>query len=135
MVDAYYNNQLSYYSGIPRQRGSGFGALALGIGRTILPLARMGFKKLAPIALSAGKEILKDIAPELLDSLISKRKPRRRVLADSAVKAMKKQIGSGRGRTMITPQKSRGQKRKKISRSRKPSKRSRVSFFSNVRDD
>ena len=42
-MDSYYVNQatsLPHFSGHYRQRGSGFGALAAGIGRVALPLAR-----------------------------------------------------------------------------------------------
>ena len=41
-MDAYYHNQatMPHFSGHYRQRGSGFGALAMGIGRVALPLAR-----------------------------------------------------------------------------------------------
>ena len=43
-MEAYYSNQASnsmpHFSGHYRQRGSGFGALAAGIGRVALPLAR-----------------------------------------------------------------------------------------------
>ena len=42
-MESYYTNQASslpYFSGHYRQRGSGFGALASGIGRIALPLAR-----------------------------------------------------------------------------------------------
>ena len=41
-MDSYYHNQanLPHFSGHYRQRGSGFCALALGIGRVALPLAR-----------------------------------------------------------------------------------------------
>ena len=43
-MEAYYSNQASqsmpHFSGHYRQRGSGFGALAAGIGRVALPLAK-----------------------------------------------------------------------------------------------
>ena len=43
-MEAYYSNQASqsmpHFSGHYRQRGSGFEALAAGIGRVALPLAR-----------------------------------------------------------------------------------------------
>ena len=45
-MDSYYTNQASalpYFSGHYRQRGSGFGALAGGIGRIALPIARKFF--------------------------------------------------------------------------------------------
>ena len=45
-MDSYYANQatsLPQFSGHYRQRGRGFGALAAGIGRVALPLARRFF--------------------------------------------------------------------------------------------
>ena len=57
-MESYYTNQASalpYFSGHYRQRGSGFGALASGIGRTALPLAR---KFIIPAAKRDGKKLL-----------------------------------------------------------------------------
>ena len=54
-MDSYYTNQASalpYFSGHYRQRGSGFGALASGIGRIALPIAR---KFILPAAKRVGK--------------------------------------------------------------------------------
>ena len=56
-MELYYTNQASslhYLSGHYRQRGSAFGALASGIGRIALPLAR---KFILPAAKRVGKEI------------------------------------------------------------------------------
>ena len=57
-MDSYYANQASslpHFSGHYRQRGNGFGALASGIGRVALPLAR---KFVLPAAKRIGKELL-----------------------------------------------------------------------------
>ena len=56
-MEAYYHNQatMPHFSGPYRQRGSGFGALAMGIGRVALPLAR---KFIVPAAKRIGKELL-----------------------------------------------------------------------------
>jgi hypothetical protein len=147
MVDSYYNSPFTnYYAGSARQRGSGFGALALGIGRTILPLARTGLRKLAPIALSMGKEFVRDIAPELLDAAITKRKPNKKAFATSAAKAVKKQIGRGvsvrknkqrvqRRNVIGSRKKSKTQKVNSIIQSRRRTPRSRSAFFSRVQDD
>ena len=56
-MDAYYHNQatMPHFSGHYRQRGSGFGALPMGIGRVALPLAR---KFIIPAAKRIGKELL-----------------------------------------------------------------------------
>ena len=66
-MESYYTNQASalpYFSGHYRQRGSGFGALASGIGRIALPLAR---KFIIPAAKRVGKELLLQSIPELMD--------------------------------------------------------------------
>ena len=54
---------MPHFSGHYRQRGSGFGALAMGIGRVALPLAR---KFIVPAAKLIGKELLVQAAPELI---------------------------------------------------------------------
>ena len=65
-MEAHYHNQATMppFSGFYRQRGSDFGALALGIGRVALPLAQ---KLLAPAAKRVGKELLVQAATELID--------------------------------------------------------------------
>ena len=66
-MESYYTNQASalpYFSGHYRQRGSGFGALASGIGRIALPLAR---KFIIPAAKRVGKKLLLRSVPELMD--------------------------------------------------------------------
>ena len=75
-MDSYYANQtmsLPHFSGHYRQRGSGFGALAAGIGLVALPLARRFF---LPTAKRIGKELLKQNFPEILDVLGSKKSPK-----------------------------------------------------------
>ena len=65
-MDSYYANQvtsLPHFSGHYRQRGSGFGALAAGIGRVALPLAR---RFILPAAKRIGRELLKQGVPELV---------------------------------------------------------------------
>ena len=76
-MDSDYANQattsLPHFSGYYRQRGSGFGALAAGIGRVALPLAR---RFILPTAKRIGKELLKQSVPELLDVVSSKKSPK-----------------------------------------------------------
>ena len=71
-MDSYYTKQASalpYFSGHYRQRGSGFGALASGIGRIALPIAR---KFILSAAKRVGKELLLQSVPELMD-VVSKK--------------------------------------------------------------
>ena len=71
-MDSYYANQafaLPYFSGHYRQRGSGFGALASGIGKIDLPIAK---KFVFPAAKCVGKELLLQSVPELMD-VVSKK--------------------------------------------------------------
>ena len=71
-MHSYYTNQASalpYFSGHYRQRGSGFGALASGIGRIALPIARTF---ILPAAKRVGKELLLQSVPELID-VVSKK--------------------------------------------------------------
>ena len=66
-MDSYYTNQASslpYFSGHYRQGGSCFGALASGIGRVALPIAR---KFILPAAKRVGKELPLQSVPELMD--------------------------------------------------------------------
>ena len=71
-MESYYINQasaLSYFSGHYRQRGSGFGALASGIGRIALALAR---KFIIPAAKKVGIRLLLQSVPELME-VVSKK--------------------------------------------------------------
>ena len=58
------------FSGHYRQRGSGFGALAFGIGRVALPLAR---KFIIPTPKRIGKELVVQAAPELINIATKKK--------------------------------------------------------------
>ena len=91
-MDSYYANQatsLPHFSGHYRQRGSGFGALAAGIGRVALPLAR---RFILPTAKRIGKELLKQSVPELLDVVSSKKSPKQ-ALKNTISNTVKKQTG------------------------------------------
>ena len=149
-MEAYYSNQASHsmphFSGHYRQRGSGFGALAAGIGRVALPLAR---KFLWPAAKKIGRDLLVQGAPELVE-VATKRKSAKQALKSTVAKTARKQIGGSlqsriasgrkiirRKRRQYTRPRS-NQKRKISTRriiSRKPSpKRSRLDFFSRVKN-
>ena len=76
-MELYYTNQASslpYFSGHYIQRGNGFGALASGKGRIVLPFAR---KFNLPAAKRVGKELLLQSVPELVD-VFSKKNPQSR---------------------------------------------------------
>ena len=74
-MNSYDANQaasLPHFSGHYRHRESGFGALAAGIGRVALPLAR---RLTLPIAKRIGKELLKQSISEILDVVGNKKTP------------------------------------------------------------
>ena len=90
-MEEYYRQQavLPYFSGHYRQRGSGFGALAAGIGRAALPIAR---KFLWPVAKKIGRELIVQAAPELLE-VVTKEKTPKQALKSTVKKTVKKQVG------------------------------------------
>ena len=124
-MDDYYSNQsaLPHFSENYRQRGSGFGALAAGIGRFAIPLVR---KVLFPAAKRIGKELLVQGAPEVVE-VITKRKSPRNAVQATVRKTVKKQLGAGR--PTVARRRRRTSKRK-FSTSRKRTQRSRSNFFS-----
>ena len=85
-MEAYYSNQASqsmpHFSGHYCQRGSGFGALAAGIGRVALPLAR---RIIWPAAKRIGRELLVQGAPELVE-VATKRKSAKQALKSTVAK-------------------------------------------------
>ena len=137
-------NQCHIFPDTNRQRGSGFGALAAGIGRIALPLAR---KFLWPAAKKIGRDLLVQGAPELVE-VATKRKSAKQALKSTVAKTARKQIGGSlqsriaSGRKIIRRkrrQHTRPNQKRKISTrrivSRKPRpKRSRLDFFSRVKN-
>ena len=99
-MDAYYHNQatMPHFLGQYRQRGSGFGALAIGIGRVALSLAR---KFIVPPAKRIGKELLVQSAPELIDIATRKERPRK-ALKNTVKNTIKKQVGAGRSKSRMS---------------------------------
>ena len=139
-MDSYYANQvtsLPHFSGPYRQRGSGFGALAAGIGRVALPLAR---HFILPAAKRIGRELLKQGVPELVD-VVSKKKSPKQALKNTVANTIKKQTG-GRAQQQ-RPRKQIGSRSNKLIKQRKTSfisksrapNRSRPDFFAKVNDD
>ena len=149
-MEAYYSNQASqsmpHFSGHYRQRGSGFGALAAGIGRVALPLAR---KFLWPAAKKIGRDLLVQGAPELVE-VATKRKSAKQALKSTVAKTARKQIGGSLQSRIASGRKIIRRKRRQYTRplsnqkqkistrriiSRKPHpKRSRLDFFSRVKN-
>ena len=120
----------SYISGHYRQRGSGFGALAAGLGRAALPIAR---KFLWPVATETGGELILQAAPELVD-VVTKKKSPKQAITSTVEKIVRKQVGgskTGRMRKLKTN----GEKPKQGIRKKKPLTRSRSNFFYKVQDD
>ena len=114
---------MPHFSGHIRQRGSGFGSLALGIGRVALPFAK---RVVLPSIKSIGKELLVQGLPELMD-VVSKKKTPKQAVKSALKKTIKKQIGSGKS--------IRKRKTKKRNRRRKTKlQRSRANFFSRVKN-
>ena len=126
-MEQYYAKQASlpHFSGHYRQRGSGFGALAAGIGRVAVPFAR---RVILPAAKKLGRELLMSAAPELIDVAMKKKSP--------------KQLGGGRRSRRKTPmnglrrRRSVGARKRKTTIRRKTRPvRSRADFFSNIKND
>ena len=143
-MEAYYNDQASnsipHFSGHYRQRGSGFGALAAGIGRVALPLAR---RFIWPAAKRIGRELLVQGAPEIAE-FATKKKTAKQALKSTVAKTVKKQLGGSLqiGRRVIRRKKSRGSKAyknkpspiKRAISSKTKLQRSRSDFFSKVKN-
>lgn len=83
-MEEYYAQQaaMPHFSGYYRQRGSGFGALAAGIGRFALPVAK---KILLPAAKKIGRELLTQAVPELIE-VVSKRKTPKQAMRSTVKK-------------------------------------------------
>ena len=142
-MEAYYNDQASnsipHFSGHYRQRGSGFGALAAGIGRVALPLAR---RFIWPAAKRIGRELLVQGAPEIAE--FATKKTAKQALKSTVAKTVKKQLGGSLhiGRRVIRRKKSRGSKAyknkpspiKRAISSKTKLQRSRSDFFSKVKN-
>ena len=121
-MEQYYAQQaqLPHFSGPARQRGSGFGSLAAGVGRVALPFAK---KFLLPAVKSIGKKFLSQGIPELLD-VASKKKTPKQAVRSAVRKTVKKQLGGSKRR----------RRGKRFIRRKKFTRRSRSDFFSRVKN-
>ena len=130
-MEAYYSNQATspYFSGHYRQRGSGFGALAAGIGRAALPIAR---KLIWPMAKKIGRELLVQGAPEIVE-VVTKKKSPKQAIKNTVKKTVKKQVVGSLGRRRIlrrsSPRLMKVIKRKPVT----TRNRSRSQFFSKTK--
>ena len=117
-----------YFSGHYPQQESGFGALAAGIGRAALPIAR---KFLWPVVKKLGRELIVQAAPELVEVVTKKKSPKQAIKL-TVQKTVKKQMGgskTGRMRKLKTN----GEKSKQGISKKKSLTRSRSNVFSKVR--
>ena len=137
-MDAYYHNQatMPHFSGHYRQRGSGFGALAMGIGRVALPLAQ---NFIIPAAKRIGKELLVQAAPEL-NNIATKKKTPKQALKSTVKNTIKKQVGSGKKsarkiKKRKTSVKRLGRKTSGTISKKRTLPRSRSIFFTRVQND
>ena len=152
MADSYYSNQaLPHFSGrTARQRGSGIGALVAGASTIAIPLAK---KYLLPVAKRFGRQLLAAGVSEA-GEVIARKKSARQALKGTVSRAMKSQFGGGvrkkksqntrrkrakRSNQSQKPKRGRSKKKTNSKRKRHSSshtrKRSRLSFFSNVKND
>ena len=140
-MEAYYQQQSvsPYFAGHYRQRGSGFGALAAGIGRATIPIAK---KFLWPVARKIGRELFVQAAPEIVD-VVAKKKSPKEALKSTVQKTVKKQVGGSRARiggfccgNVYKKQKKSGPfKSRKIIQRKQPLLRIRSNFFSKVKNE
>ena len=91
-MDAYYQAQIhsSTFSGPGRQLGSGFGAMALRMGRVTLPLLK---KYVIPVAKSLGKELLRQALPEVAN-VVLKKKSVKRAVKDAGQRTLKSTVAN-----------------------------------------
>ena len=131
-MEAYYQQESvsPYFLGHYRQRGSGFGALAAGIGRSALPIAR---KFLWSVAKKIGRELIVQAAPELVDDVTKKTSPKQ-AIKSVVQKTVRKQVGGSKTRR-VRKLKTNGENSKQGIRWKNPLTRTRSNFFSKVQND
>ena len=112
--------RISFYRGVGRQRGRGFGAIAQVHGRTAIPFLR---KYIAPAATRVGADVLEFAVPENAE-VVSGRKNFKTAAKSVGRKALRKQLGSG--------SKKRSASRVIPTKSTEPIIRSRRDIFTNI---
>ena len=107
---------MPHFSEHYRETGSGFGALAAGIGRVASPLHRRFF---LPTEERIGREILKQDVPELVD-VVSKKKSPKQALKNTVSNTIKKQTGGWARQLQQRPWKQIWNCSNKLTKSAKP---------------
>ena len=130
-MEAYYQQQSvsPYFSGHYRQRGSGFGALAAGIGRAALPIAR---KFLWSNAKKIGRELIVQAALELVE-VVKKKKTSKQSLKSIVRKTVQKQVGGSLVKKKNIKKKQMKSRSKTVHRKQPPTT-VRSQFFSKVQN-
>ena len=121
--------EIPYYRAVGGQRGRGFGAPALVIGRTAIPFLR---KYVVPAAKRIGADMLEFAVPEIRE-VISGRKSFKTAAKSVGKETLRKQLGEGQGSRSAVGRKG-GSKRRRIipTKSTKQSSRSRRDIFTNI---
>ena len=140
-MEAYYQQQSvsPYFAGHYSQRGSGFGALAAGIGRAAIPIAKIF---LGPVAKKIGRELFVQAAPDIVE-VVTKKKSPKEPLKSTVQKTVKKQVGGSRariggvrgGNVHKKQKRCASVKSLKIIQRKQPLLRSRSDFFSNEKNE
>ena len=90
-MDSYYLRQaiMPHFTGLARQRGSGFGSIALGVGRVALPFAEKSYLQLNRLV-----KFFVQSLPEIME--VPRKKKSFKGAAKAALKkTVKQQIGGG----------------------------------------
>ena len=119
------NVHLPHFSGVPRQRGRGLGALAGTIARTAFPILK---RFVVPAAKKIGRDAI-DIAIPQVEDVLSGKSSVKKAIRKTASSTLKKQIGGGHRKKI----RSKGKAKRFISK-RKKRKRSREDFFKKIKE-
>ena len=119
--------EISYYRGVGRQRGRGFGALAQVIGRTAIPFLR---KYTVPAAKRVDADLLEFAVPEIAE-VLSGRKNFKTAAKSVGRQSLRKQLGEGSRRRTGSSRK-RSSSRVIPKKSAKQISRSRRDIFTNI---
>lgn len=133
-MDGYYQQQAlnNYFRGPARQRGAGFGSLALSVARQAIPFVA---KYILPSAKRVGKEFARNMLPEVVDLATGKTTVKKAVKR-AATTTAKKQLGGGpatkRKRTSSIHQTSTPRNSRSSKTRHKSTKRTKFDIFKNL---